>query len=213
VRAPAASSLAPVRAHYEQLWADAPDDPEPWEWERRRALLLAAVRPGDGVLDLGCGAGRFVAALRAAGAVPIGVELAEAALERARRNAPGADLRLVEPDGSLPLDHRSVDVVWCSEVLEHVADTDHVLLEVLRVLRPGGRLLVTVPFHGRVKTALIALTRFESHFDPTGDHLRFYTRRSLAATLRAAGFEAVQVRPWGGPPLLRTGLTARARRA
>jgi SAM-dependent methyltransferase len=202
-----------VRAHYEQLWADAPDDPEPWQWERRRALLLAAVRPGDSVLDLGCGAGRFVAALRGAGAEPIGVELAEAALERARRNAPGADLRLVEPDGSLPLAHRSVDLVWCSEVLEHVADTDHVLLEVLRVLRPGGRLLVTVPFHGRVKGALIALTRFEAHFDPTGDHLRFYTRRSLAATLRAAAFEAVRVRPWGGPPLLRTGLRAEARRA
>jgi SAM-dependent methyltransferase len=201
-----------VRAHYEQLWRDAPDDPEPWQWERRRALLLAAVRPGERVLDLGCGAGRFVAALRDAGAEPVGVELAEAALERARRNAPGTDLRLVEPDGSLPLDHRSVDLVWCSEVLEHVADTDHLLLEVLRVLRPGGRLLATVPFHGRLKAALIALTRFESHFDPTGDHLRFYTRRSLAATLRQAGFEAVRVRPWGGPPLLRTGLTAEARR-
>ena len=36
--------------------------------------------------------------------------------------APGADLRLLEPDGSLPLEHGSVDLVWCSEVLEHVAD-------------------------------------------------------------------------------------------
>jgi SAM-dependent methyltransferase len=202
-----------VRAHYEDLWASAPDDPEPWQWERRRALLLADVRRGDRVLDLGCGSGRFVAALGEAGAEPIGVELASAALERALRNAPGADLRLVEADGSLPLEHGSVDLVWCSEVLEHVADTDHVLLEVRRVLRPSGRLLVTVPFHGRAQGALIALTRFESHFDPTGDHLRFYTRRSLQATLLAAGFEAVQVRAWGGPPLLRTALTARARRA
>jgi SAM-dependent methyltransferase len=202
-----------VRGHYEDFWADAPADPEPWAWERRRALLLAEARPGERVLDLGCGAGRFVAALRDAGCDPVGVELAEAALERARANAPGADLRLLEDDGSLPLEHGSVDLVWCSEVLEHVADTDHLLLEVRRVLRPGGRLLATVPFHGRVQAALIALTRFESHFDPTGEHLRFYTRRSLAATLRDAGFEAVQVHPWGGPPLLRTGLTARARRA
>jgi SAM-dependent methyltransferase len=205
-------TLGPVRAHYESFWADAPLDPEPWAWERRRALLLAEARPGERVLDLGCGAGRFVAALRDAGADPVGVEIAEAALERARRNAPGADLRLLEPDGSLPLEPGSVDLVWCSEVLEHVADTEHLLLEVRRVLRRGGRLLITVPFHGRVKAALIGLLRFERHFDPTGQHLRFYTAGSLARTLADAGFDAVQVRPWGGPPVLCTGLTARARR-
>ncbi len=201
-----------MRAHYEAFWADAPEDPEPWEWKRRRALLLAAVRPGERVLDLGCGAGRFVAALRDAGAEPVGVEIAQAALDRAARNAAGADLRLLEADGSVPLEHASVDLVWCSEVLEHVADTAHLLLEVRRVLRPGGRLLVTVPFHGRVKAALLALTRFDAHFDPLGQHLRFYTRRSLAATLDHAGFEAVDVRPWSGPLLLRTGLRASATR-
>jgi SAM-dependent methyltransferase len=200
------------RGQYEDFWADAPDDPEPWAWRRRRALLLAEARPGERVLDLGCGAGRFVAALQVAGARPVGVELAQAALDRARRNAPGADLRLLGDDGSLPLDHASVDLVWCSEVLEHVADTAHALLEVRRVLRPGGRLLVTVPFHGRVKGTLIALARFDAHFDPLGQHLRFYTRTSLAATLDETGFSEVRVRPWGGPPLLRTGLTAWASR-
>jgi SAM-dependent methyltransferase len=203
--------MTPMRDFYEDLWAGAPEDPEPWEWERRRAMLLAEARAGERVLDLGCGAGRFVGALRRAGAEPVGVEIARAALERAARNAPGADLRLLEPDGSLPLEHGSADLVWCSEVLEHVADTDHVLLEVRRVLRPGGRLLATVPYHGRVKGALIALTGFEAHFDPRGDHLRFYTRRSLSAALEA--FERVSVRPWGGPPLLRTGLRALAWRA
>lgn len=201
-----------MKAFYEDVWADLPSDPTPWAWDARRRLLLDDVRPGDRVLDLGCGAGRFVAALRAAGADPVGVEVTEAALERARRVAPGADLRRAEPDGSLPLAHGSVDLVWCSEVLEHVADTGHLLLEARRVLRPGGRLLVTVPFHGRVQAALIALSRFESHFDPLGEHLRFYTARSLRRTLEHAGFDAVRVRPWRGPPLLRTGLVARATR-
>jgi SAM-dependent methyltransferase len=200
-----------VRSHYEDFWADAPPDPEPWEWERRRALLLGEAHPGERVLDLGCGAGRFVAALREAGADPVGVELADAALERARANAPGADLRRLADDGSLPLEHAGVDLVWCSEVLEHVADTAQLLLEVRRVLRPGGRLLATVPFHGRVKAALISLVRFDAHFDPLGQHLRFYTRASLEATLRHAGFDDVRARAWGAP-LLRTGLTAWARR-
>jgi SAM-dependent methyltransferase len=199
-----------VREFYDSVWADAPEDPEPWAWERRRALLLEAARPGERVLDLGCGAGRFVRALADAGADPVGVELAPAALERARRVAPGTDLRLAEPDGSLPLEHRSVDLVWCSEVLEHVADLGQVLVEIRRVLRPGGRLLATVPFHGRVQGALIALTRFDEHFDPLGQHLRFFTRTSLAGTLEAGGFDDVAVRSWGGPPLLRRGLVARA---
>jgi SAM-dependent methyltransferase len=199
-----------MRAFYEDFWADAPADPEPWRWDRRRTLLLDEARPGERVLDLGCGSGRFVAALREAGSDPVGVEIASAALERARRVAPGADLRLLAPDGSVPLEHRSVDLVWCSEVLEHVADGGHLLLEARRVLKPGGRLLVTVPYHGRVKAALLGLTRFEAHFDPQGQHLRFFTAASLRGTLEAAGFPEASVRAVGGPPLLRETLVARA---
>ena len=140
------------------------------------------------------------------------MELAEAALERARRNVPGADLRLLEPDGSLPLGHGEVDLVWCSEVLEHVPDTVALLTEVRRVLKRGGRLLVTVPDHGRLRRTLIALARHEAHYDPLGQHVRFYTRRSLARALHATGFTDVRIEPLGGPPLLRRALVARALR-
>jgi SAM-dependent methyltransferase len=199
-----------VREFYEGVWAGLPDDPEPWAWRRRRALLLREARSGDRVLDVGCGAGRFVAALRDAGADPVGVELAEAALARARRNVPGADLRLVAPDGSLPLGHGEVDLVWCSEVLEHVPDTVALLTELRRVLRPGGRLLVTVPDHGRFKRVLIALAHYDAHYDPLGQHVRFYTRRSLKRALHATGFEQIELSTLGGPPLLREALVARA---
>jgi SAM-dependent methyltransferase len=201
-----------VRVFYEAVWADAPDDPEPWAWERRRALLLGALRPGERVLDLGCGAGRFVAAAREAGADAVGVELAEAALERARRTVPGAELLLVEDDGTIPLGHASVDLVWCSEVLEHAADAAALLLEARRVLRPEGRLLVTVPFHGRAKDVALALGRFETHFDPLGQHLRFFTRRSLRTTLEATGFRVTRIRAQGGVPPFRESLVAWASR-
>jgi len=202
-----------VREFYEGVWAGLPEDPEPWAWRRRRALLLGAVEPGERVLDLGCGAGRFVAALRDAGAEPVGVELAEAALERARRNVRGADLRLVAPDGSLPLGHGEVDVVWCSEVLEHVPDTIALLTEARRVLKRGGRLLVTVPDHGRLKRTLLALAHYDAHYDPLGQHVRFYSRRSLARVLGEFAFEDVHVSHIGGLPGLRETLVAHARKA
>jgi SAM-dependent methyltransferase len=78
-------------------------------------------------------------------------------------------------------------------VLEHIADVGHALLEMRRVLKPGGRVLITVPYHGRVQAAAIALTRFEAHFDPLGQHLRFFTRRSLKAALDAVGFTRVEI--------------------
>jgi SAM-dependent methyltransferase len=201
-----------VRAFYEDVWAELPDDPEPWAWERRRALLLGEARAGERVLDLGCGAGRFVAALGGAGAHAVGVELAEGALERARRNVPEAELHLLGPDGAIPLEDGSVDLVWCSEVVEHVPDTAGLLSEARRVLRTGGRLLVTTPSHDLPRRLLIALARFDAHFDPLGQHLRFFTRTSLAETLERSRFDDVAVRPWGGVPLLRRSLVARAHR-
>ncbi len=199
-----------MRDWYEQVWEAAPADPEPWAWGRRRRWLLDEARPGERVLDLGCGSGRFLRALSEAGAVPVGVEIAEAALERARRVAPGVELHRVDPDGDLPLDDGSVDLVWCSEVLEHVADTAALLTEARRVLRAGGRMLVTTPYHGRVHAAVLALTRFETHFDPLGQHLRFYTADSLICALARRGFDSVTVRATGRLPLFRETLIARA---
>ena len=160
-----------------------PRDPEPWRWRWRRELLLAELRDGDRWIDVGCGAGRFTA-LAPGG---IGVDVAEAALERARENVPGGDFRLVEDDGTLPVGHGEADLVWCSETIEHVADALGLLEECRRVLAPGGRLLLTTPGHPPARRVAIAALRFDAHFDPLGQHLRFFTRRSLARALEAAG--------------------------
>ncbi len=143
----------------------------------------------------------------------VAIEIAEAAVDRARAAHPGLDVRLAEIDGPLPLTDGAVELVYAGEVIEHVADTAAWLSEVRRVLSPGGTLLLTTPYHGRVKSAAIALARFERHHDPLGDHLRFYTRRSLRALLDEFGFEAIDVRAVGGPPLLRASLLARGQRA
>lgn len=177
--------------------------------EQRLAFLQREVRFGDRALDLGCGTGEFTAALARGGAVAVGADVAEAALERARSGHPGLDFRLVPIDGPLPFDDNAFDLVWASEVIEHVTDTARWLSEVRRVLAPGGRLLLTTPSHGRLRVALGGIERYS---EPLGDHLHLYTKRSLRALLHEFGFAAVEVRAVDGLPLLRRGLFARASR-
>ena len=197
-------------AMQEEIWTGRPGSAPPYAWERRRDFLLAHVARGHAVLDLGCGEGAFTAALAEAGARPVGVDVAEAALRRARERHSGLDLRRVVPGEPLPLEDASVDVVWASEVLAFVVDTARVLSEVRRVLRPAGRLLVTTPAHGRVRALLRGL---EPDLDPLGPALRFYTPSSLRSLLESFGFDEISVRAAGGPPLLRETLLAHARRA
>jgi len=202
-----------VETWREAVWRAVPEDARPEQFAPRRAFLLANVHPGERVLDLGAGDGTFAAELMAAGCDVVAVDVAEEALRRARARVPGLDARRVDEGAPLPLEEDAVDVVWAGEVLEHVVDVVGLLADVRRVLRWGGRLLVTTPYHGRVALAWLALRgqALEEHFDPRADHLRFFTARSLRSLLAVAGFADVDVHPAGGPPLLRRSLHAIAR--
>lgn len=199
--------------YYEERWASLPAELDAPLLAERRAFLLAHVRPGERVLDLGCGEGAFSAILAQAGADVVGVDVAEAALARARARHPGPEYLLAPPEGPLPFADASVDAVWASEVIEHVADTARWLSEVRRVLRSGGVLLVTTPDHGALRRMGLSLVGWERHFDPVGEHLRFYTRRSLEGLLEDFGFEVERTRRAGGLPLRREMLMVAARRA
>ena len=194
-----------MREYYEDLWRGLPANLEPPEWEMRRALLQRELRARDRVLDLGCGAGAFSALAAASGASTTGVDVAEAALERARSAYPELEFRLVPFEGPLPFDDSSFDLVWASEVIEHVADTAAWLSEVRRVLAAGGRLLITTPSHGRLRLLVHGIERYS---EPQGDHLHLYTLRSLRELLRDFEFSEVTVRAVSGPPLLRHTLFA-----
>jgi SAM-dependent methyltransferase len=198
-----------MKDYYEDLWTRLPAELAPPDWELRRRFLLDGIEPGERVLDLGSGAGDFTREIVRAGARPVGVEVAEAAIARARSRHPELDFRLAPIDGPLPVNDGAFDVVWSSEVIEHVADTARWLSEVRRALRPGGRLRLTTPSHGRILVALGGVERFS---EPLGDHLHLYTRRSLHEVLSELGFDGVSVRTAAGPPLLRRLLLARAHR-
>jgi SAM-dependent methyltransferase len=197
-----------VKEYYEELWERLPSPLAAPDLALRRAFLRTGVQAGDRALDLGCGDGTFTAELARAGAQPVGVEVAEAAVRRARRGHPELEFRLAPIDGSLPFDVAAFDLIWASEVIEHIGDTARWLSEVRRVLTPSGRLLLTTPSHGRLRVALGGVERFS---EPLGDHLHLYTRRSLVRLLGEFGFGTVRVRRAAGPPLLRRLLLAQAR--
>ena len=71
------------------------------------------------------------------------------------------------------------------------------------MLRPGGRLALTTPAHGRATGLDVLVRGFERHFDPLSPHLRFLTRRSLARLLDELGFDVAAIRRRSGTLLAR----------
>lgn len=205
----------PSRSYHEALWEGVPAGLQPFEFALRRRFLLERVRAGECVLDVGCGEGRFASELARAGVRVVGIDVACEPLRRASARDPGLDLRLTPADGPWPVEDASCDAVWAGETIEHVADTARWMSEARRVLRPGGRLLLSTPAHGRLRVLVLALSRraFDAHFDPLADHLRFYTGSGLTRLLGAFGFEEVLVRAAAGPVGARRLLLARAVRS
>jgi SAM-dependent methyltransferase len=212
----------PSRDYHESIWESLPAGLAPEHAAVRERLLLEGIARVSGragapprVLDVGCGEGRFAALLARTGARVVGVDVAPEPLRRARNAHPRLQLELMGGEASLPFEDCSFDAVWAGEVIEHVADTQGWLSELRRVLRSGGALLLSTPNHGRLQVLLMGLCarRFDARFDPRGEHLRFYTRRTLAALLADLGFEEVSVRGAGGLPGLRPLLFASALRA
>lgn len=149
---------------------------------------------GITVLDFGCGRGDIMEEMRKINpdARYVGIDVSEAAVEDAQKKYPEFEFHVISDGGRFPLGDASVDFVFTSEVVEHVYDTENAFVELGRVLKPGGRVLLTTPYHGFVKNILLALFAFDTHFDPMGPHVRFFSNKKLSDAFGKNGMKVVR---------------------
>ncbi len=115
--------------------------------EQRRLdaiVSLLDVRRGEKLIEVGCGGGHVLRCFPQAKIT--GVDVSGRMLEKARRNLQGYDATLLHGQLSeLALEDGSFDAMVCTEVLEHIVDPQAVLRDMVRLLRPGGRVVLTFP--------------------------------------------------------------------
>jgi SAM-dependent methyltransferase len=177
-------------------------------YERPAMLDLAGDVRGHRVLDAGCGSGPLAAALRARGAVVTGFDASPVMVALAEeRLGEDADVRVADLAAPLPFADGEFDDVTASLVLHYLRDWTAPLAELRRVLRPGGRLLLSVNHPALYKllhpeSDYFAVTQWTDEYTFGGQQavLEYWHRPLHAMTdaFSAAGFELAVVSepPW-----------------
>lgn len=156
------------------------------------------LKRGMRVLDAGCGAGRHLCeAFRKEGVEVVGVDINLADLGKAHAmlclmaKDKGGKWLLIKGDvTNLPFPDESFDAVICSEVLEHIPECAKAACELVRVLKPGGPLAVSVPryFPERVCWALS-----HDYHNEKGGHIRIYRKKEIIKLLEKAGAKCEKI--------------------
>jgi SAM-dependent methyltransferase len=150
-----------------------------------------SIIPGTRVLDAGCGTGRHVCeAFRRQGITVAGVDLKWDDLLKTRNflslitEENGGKWAVAQANiAKLPFADGFFDVVICSEVLEHIDDDARAISELMRVLRPGGDIVITVP---RYLPERICWAISDAYHNEPGGHVRIYRKKGLSKLLENA---------------------------
>lgn len=172
-------------AYYDAYWQDKGD-----KFDHDRLDQIAAyVHSGERVLALDCGPGVMGRKLVARGAEVVGVDMSNAAVARAREK--GIEAYQVDLDTEpLPFPDHSFDTVLSDSGIEHRFHVQTALDEAVRVLHPGGKLILSLPNLGHWRYRLWLLRgRFPYVVNSPTDitHLRFFTMHEGKALLRERG--------------------------
>ncbi len=137
------------------------------------------------LLDFGCGKGTILGEILKVNPSiqATGVDVSQKALDFAKKKYPKTTFVKINDGGRLPFPDNSFDFITALDVLEHVYDTEATFTELARVLKPNGKILISVPYNGLIKNLFITLFFFDYIFDPATPHIRFYTKKSMSKYL------------------------------
>jgi 2-polyprenyl-3-methyl-5-hydroxy-6-metoxy-1,4-benzoquinol methylase len=175
------------------------------------AKLLALVRDGTRVLDVGCSSGYLARPLVERGCAVVGLERDPEAAAEARavcEEVLVGDVETME----LPFEPGSFDVVLCGDLIEHLRDPEAFLVRVHPLLRAGGRLVLTTPNVANWAIRLSLLVgrwRYTERGILDRTHAHLFTRATLVQTLERAGYRIVELDFTVPLPVLRTRATER----
>jgi trans-aconitate 2-methyltransferase len=125
-------------------------------WRHGADLIeLLAPRPGERILDLGCGTGQLTARIAGAGADVVGIDNAPSMIEQARKNFPRLTFEVADArDFHFP---EPFDAVFSNAALHWIKEPSSVLASIARSLKPGGRLVAELGAKGNVESIVSAL--------------------------------------------------------
>lgn len=148
------------------------------------------------ILDFGCGKGTILSEIISMNpsAEITAVDVSGEALRFVKKRFPKIKLAKIKDGEKLPFKTHGFDFIIASDVIEHIYDTENVLAELSRILKPKGKLLISVPYNGKLKNTIITLFFYEFIFNPYSPHIRFFSKKSLKNCLEKVNLKPVQ---WG----------------
>jgi SAM-dependent methyltransferase len=167
------------------------------------AFELLNPRPGERILDVGCGEGSLTEKIMAAGTTVVGVDASPEMVAAAK--ARGLDARLIDAE-QLPFE-REFDAVFSNAALHWVRNHDAMLAGVHRALKTGGRFVAEFGGHGNIAAIQVAIRSVLAHRGWKTDIHRYYaTPEEYAARLRAHRFAVSHIELIPRPTPLPTGM-------
>ncbi|MDP3988039.1 MAG: class I SAM-dependent methyltransferase [Candidatus Levybacteria bacterium] len=154
---------------------------------------------GVRVLDFGCGKGAVLAEiLKINPNLKItGADTSEEALKTIKKRFKKYKFYKVQDGEKLPFERNTFDFILALDVLEHIYDTQNAFSELSRILKPDGKILITVPYYGLIKNLIIALFFFDYIFEPYSPHIRFFTKKTLLTCLSRVKLKPLQTGCFG----------------